>query len=280
MTYFGFLLRFLVVPILIFLGLEFWLSRKTSRVAVPKWPIFLMVLIALVYTTPWDNYLVATGVWWYDPELVTGIVLGWVPIEEYTFFVLQPIMVGLWLGVWARVFSLTPQPPLSMGEGESLSSPIGRGAGGEGTMSWMPVTSVSFLWLIFVGVLVSGWKPGTYLGLELAWALPPIILQLAFGVDILRRHWKLTLMGIVIPTIYLSGIDAFAIGLGTWTIDPAQSTGILLGGILPVEEFVFFLLTNVLVTLGLVLVWAPESQARLAALKHHVSRITPHGFAR
>ena len=23
-----------------------------------------------VYTTPWDNYLVATNVWWYDPALV------------------------------------------------------------------------------------------------------------------------------------------------------------------------------------------------------------------
>jgi lycopene cyclase domain-containing protein len=54
-------------------------------------------VIAVVYTTPWDNYLVATGVWWYDPQLVTGLVLGWVPIEEYTFFIVQPILAGLWL---------------------------------------------------------------------------------------------------------------------------------------------------------------------------------------
>jgi lycopene cyclase domain-containing protein len=59
--------------------------------------IGLHVVIALVYTTPWDNYLVATNVWWYDPELVTGIVIGWVPIEEYTFFILQPILGGLWI---------------------------------------------------------------------------------------------------------------------------------------------------------------------------------------
>ena len=38
--------------------------------------------MAVVYTTPWDNYLVATRVWWYDPALVTGLTLGWVPIEE------------------------------------------------------------------------------------------------------------------------------------------------------------------------------------------------------
>ncbi|MDX1617037.1 MAG: lycopene cyclase domain-containing protein, partial [Candidatus Promineifilaceae bacterium] len=100
MTYFGFLLRFLIVPILLLLGLT-WFDRRQGRhlpARLSSWPvvpaIFIHVLIALLYTTPWDNYLVATEVWWYDPALVTGITLGWVPIEEYTFFVLQPIMTG------------------------------------------------------------------------------------------------------------------------------------------------------------------------------------------
>ena len=39
----------------------------------------------------------------------------------------------------------------------------------------------------------------------------------------------------------------------TWTIDPAQSFGIFLGGVLPIEEFAFFLMTNVLLTSGMVL---------------------------
>ncbi|NUM47947.1 MAG: lycopene cyclase domain-containing protein [Anaerolineales bacterium] len=267
MTYFGFLLRFLVVPIVIFAGLEFWAVRKGWRRegAVAKWPILLMVLIALVYTTPWDNYLVATGVWFYNPELVTGIVFGWVPIEEYTFFVLQPIMVGLWLALWAR--ALTPQPPLPRGEGERLPSPRGRGVGDEGKWRWGMLATVAVIWIGTVVLLASGWRPGTYLGLELVWALPPVMIQLAFGGDILRRYWKLTGLGIVLPTLYLSAMDALAITAGTWTIDPAQSTGAMLGGVLPIEEFVFFTLTNVLVTIGLVLVWAPESQARIAELR-------------
>ena len=53
---------------------------------------------------------------------------------------------------------------------------------------------------------------------------------------------------------------------GTWTIDPAQSLQIYLGGILPIEEFVFFLVTNVMVTFGMVLVLARHSQTRLEAL--------------
>ena len=71
---------------------------------------------------------------------------------------------------------------------------------------------------------------------------------------------------IVTATAYLAGTDALAINAGTWTIDPAQSTGIMLGGVLPIEEFVFFLLITVLVTWGLTLGIAVESWARIESL--------------
>jgi lycopene beta-cyclase len=240
MTYFGFLLTFLAIPIALLIAAQRWTLIRH------KWAsIGLMVALALVYTTPWDNYLVATRVWWYDPKLVTGLVLGWVPIEEYTFFVLQPILVGLWLLLW--------QPRM-----EPSNRVAARGPG---------LALAGAAWLGAVGALLLGWQPGTYLALELAWALPPIMLQLAFGGDLLWRYGRLVLVGILPVTLYLSAADALAIGWGTWTIDPAQSTGLLLGGVLPVEEFIFFLLTNTLVTFGLVLIWAPESRARLAAIK-------------
>ena len=107
---FRFLLRFLVVPILILIGITLWNKRRGRERAAALsatsigLAIGLHVLIALLYTTPWDNYLVATGVWWYDPSLVTGVVLGWVPIEEYTFFILQPILVGVWLVLLSQTF--------------------------------------------------------------------------------------------------------------------------------------------------------------------------------
>ena len=76
------------------------------------------------------------------------------------------------------------------------------------------------------------------------------------------------LLALVPATLYLSATDALAIGRwGTWTIDPAQSLHVLLGGMLPVEEFVFFLLTSTLLTLGIVLVWAEPSHRRLAETK-------------
>ncbi len=116
MTYFGFLLRFLGVPIVV-LSIVTWLDYRRGK-PIPAnfraWPVWagilLHVVVAVVYTTPWDNYLVATGVWYYDPALVTGIVLGWVPIEEYTFFVLQPILVGLWLVLLSQHLEFRPEP--------------------------------------------------------------------------------------------------------------------------------------------------------------------------
>ena len=251
MTYFGFLLRFLGIPIVL-LGIVTWLDVRRGK-SIPAnlraWPIWagilLHVVVAVVYTTPWDNYLVATGVWYYDPKLVTGIVFGWVPIEEYTFFVVQTIMAGLWIAILMRRLPVNPNPP-----------PLQR--------SWrvFPTVILGFIWVGSVVLLASGWLPGTYLGLELVWALPPIMLQLAFGGDILRRYGRLVLLAIISLTAYLGLADFLAIGSGTWEINPARSLHWLIGGVLPFEEIVFFLVTNTLITLGLVLVVAQESHQR------------------
>ena len=252
MTYLGFLVRFLVVPLVLIGGLTLRdsLRRTTLPAALRSYPAWIALLahavIAVLYTTPWDNYLVASEVWWYDPDLVLGITLGWVPLEEYTFFVLQTLLTGLWLLYLAR--------RLAVGVG---SLPKRRRA------RWGSALVVGLLWLGSVIVLLSGWQPGTYLALELSWALLPIITQLAFGADILWRHRRLLVLTIVPMTLYLCIGDALAIGSGTWTISPAQSVNVYLGGVLPLEEFVFFLLTNVLVAFGMTLLLAQESQDRL-----------------
>ncbi|MCB0027294.1 MAG: hypothetical protein KDE28_05270, partial [Anaerolineales bacterium] len=51
-----------------------------------------------------------------------------------------------------------------------------------------------------------------------------------------------------------------------WTINPAQSLPWLIGGILPIEELLFFLLTNTLVVFGFTLFRSTESMVRLAEL--------------
>lgn len=90
MTYPLFLLIFLVLPIAL---LTYALRRKMER----WWrrAVLFTIVVALLYTTPWDNYLVTTRVWYYDPARVWNIILGYVPLEEYLFFVLQTVLTGL-----------------------------------------------------------------------------------------------------------------------------------------------------------------------------------------
>jgi lycopene cyclase domain-containing protein len=256
MTYLQFLIIFLCLPILL-LGLATWRDLRANLRApqqfrnLPGWlAIAIHVFVAVVYTTPWDNYLVATGVWYYNPRLVAGVTLGWVPIEEYTFFVLQTILSGLWLLWLARRLPL-PQAGPSQPTRTRKAAVIGLGVA----------------WLISLGGLISGWQPFTYLGLILVWALPPVILQMAFGADILWRFRRLIGLALGSISVYLGLMDSLAIRAGTWTIDPAQSLNIFLGGALPVEEFIFFLMTNVLITFGITLLLSQESRQRWKDLK-------------
>jgi lycopene cyclase domain-containing protein len=242
MTYFGFLLRFLVIPIIVFLIITYWDHKNNKSTAGFQngravWiAILVHILLAVVYTTPWDNYLVATGVWYYNPTLVTGIVFGYVPIEEYTFFVLETVLSGLFWWFLARRLS----PPA---EKFQPSKPMRLIAAGILTV----------LWIIFTVLFFGNNQPITYLSITLFWALPAIFPQLLYGADILWHHRKLVLAAILIPGTYLSLMDIVALTETTWSIAENQTTGVLFFGILPVEEVVFFFITNALVVFGITL---------------------------
>ena len=59
-------------------------------------------------------------------------------------------------------------------------------------------------------------------------------------------------LGVAVPTVYLWIIDRIALATGIWHISPTYTTGIALFG-LPIEEALFFLVTNLFVVQGLVL---------------------------
>jgi lycopene cyclase domain-containing protein len=252
-TYFGVLTTFILPPLLALIILvprDVW-RWLIKREGVVHWEAYLIVLVhvvaALVYTTPWDNYLVATGVWWYDPDLVTGITLGWVPIEEYTFFVVQTLLSGLWT---VGLMRLVKSPP------KFIPSVTARRRA---------AVAVMLVWLVSTFLLLLEWKPGTYLTLILSWALVPVLTQVAFGADILLANRRLVVAAIAAPTLYLWAIDALAIQSGTWNIDPLQTTGVRLGP-LPAEEMVFFLMTNTIIAFGVTLMLAEASKQRAQAM--------------
>jgi lycopene cyclase domain-containing protein len=171
-----------------------------------------------------------------------------VPLEEYLFFILQPILTGLWTLYLVR--------HLSWQSSDSTALPHLR---------WISTAVLAGLWLVAATVLIAGWQPGVYLALQLVWALPPLMLQLGVGADVLWRRRLVALLAILSTTFYLSAADWLAIRAGIWTIDPEQSFNLFLGQYLPLEEFIFFLLTNTLVVFGLLLGLATESWPQLTA---------------
>ena len=255
MTYFGFLLRFLILPIVIFLAITWWDNKNNKSTpgfanGRAVWiAILVHIILAVVYTTPWDNYLVATGVWYYNPNLVTGIVFGYVPIEEYTFFVLETILSGLWWWFLARRVSL-PQ--------EFKPNKL---------LVYLSTGFLFIAWIIFTALFFSDNEPITYLSITLFWAFPAILPQLLYGADILWHHRKLVVLSILIAGVYLSLADIVALNDTTWSISKGQTTGILFFDILPLEEVVFFFITNILITFGMTLLLSNIGKQRFSAWK-------------
>jgi lycopene cyclase domain-containing protein len=193
-----------------------------------------------------DNWWVANGIWYYDPQLICGVVIGWVPIEEYTFFVLQTLMVGLFV-LWGNSY---------FKHSEIVEWPHKK-------IRVISIIFVLLIWIISILILISGFAKGIYFSLIIIWSFPPVILQLAFGVDILWQRKKVVLFSIFISTLYLSWADALAISIGIWTVELNTSLGILIGDILPVEEILFFLMTDMLIVFAITLGIERKSYSRI-----------------
>lgn len=252
MTYAQFHVAF-TLPWLALLGVAAARARRLGRPiagdmgrgdAVALWALALHVLIAFVYTTPWDNYLVYREVWGYPAGRVLATI-GYVPVEEYAFFVIQTLGTGLFLFALAR--AVGPQDH--------------RDPGPQGVRVRL-AGALLLLGAAAVGVLALATERGLYLGLITTWALPVIALQWGFGGDLLVRRWRLVALGVSVPTLYLWIADRLAIGWSIWWISSEHTLGLRPLG-LPVEEALFFVVTNVLIVFGITLALHPASMARL-----------------
>jgi lycopene cyclase domain-containing protein len=98
MTYAEFLLIYLILPVCALIGFSLWMRKRGEFTNIDvrrHWiGVAVLALIAFFWTTPWDNYLIARGVWDSPEERILGR-LGYVPIEEYAFFVLMPLFNGV-----------------------------------------------------------------------------------------------------------------------------------------------------------------------------------------
>lgn len=205
-------------------------------------PVAALGPLALLWTAPWDDHLVRTGVWAYDPAAVLGRV-GAVPVEEYAFVLLEVLLVGAFA---LRTGTLSPPP---------TGTPSTAGARHQGARVWVGVAGAGGLLLLAGGHL-------RYLGLLLVWAAAPLALQHLVAGDVLQARWSARLRTAGPVALWLCVADRLAIAHGTWTISPASSTGVSVLG-LPVEEALFFALTCLLVTDGLLLLADPAVRRRV-----------------
>lgn len=236
MSYLAFLLVFIVPPLLV-------LSALTLRAPGPGrtprrgWVALAgYTTLAMVVTAPWDSYLIAHDVWRHGA--VMGRLLR-VPVEEYAFMVGQCLAAGLllfllWHGLlWDR----RPSPAEA---GAATARRLGAAVWG----------------LVSVGAWTMHgtpqWSHWFYLTAIVGWFGPLITVQWAVGGDRLVAARRLRLLGVALPTAYLWIADRIAIGAGAWWINPDRTLPLRPLG-LPVEEALFFLVTNLVLVNGLVL---------------------------
>ena len=251
MDYLTFHLLF-TVPLFAALG-AIYLRRRLYVDDHSPWGAAVVAVIAFVYTTPWDSYMIRRGVWWYGEGRVAARFWE-VPLGEYFFFVIQPFITGFWLYLVLTRLDIRPSG------------------------DWVPRYALA---VFAVAVTGAGWwwAQGVetfYIGMILVWAGPVLLLQWAYGGHHIARNAHVFAAAVVPPTLYLASVDRVAIENGVWIISDELTTGIDVLG-LPVEEGAFFFVTNVLVVQGIMLfrwtlddwrVWVEEyeSVARLTRL--------------
>ncbi len=249
LTYFGVHLAFILPPLLI-LG---WLAFRRDRAwwgVRPLSGLGIMIGLAVVYTTPFTNHLIPESVWWYGEGAVVTTIWH-TPIEEYLFFVLQPILTAFWLFQIPATADRSLAIPLT-------HRLIGVGGG---------------LLIAGIGWLLIGGTSTYYLGWLLLWSGPILAIQWGFGLTYLWGVRRPVLVAIAVPTLYLWIVDRLAIELGIWVISDTYTTGYMLLG-LPIEEALFFLLTNVFIVQGIVMyLWLLDRIHEVPTLSQALTRV-------
>ncbi|KZO98540.1 hypothetical protein CALVIDRAFT_561996 [Calocera viscosa TUFC12733] len=191
----------------------------------------LLCTIVVAATIPWDSYLIRSGVWGY-PEGVVLATLFSIPVEEIAFFVIQTYLTTQLYALLHKPIFHPSHLPLSPQRG------------------WVGAALLLLLSLLG-GTAVHHGHRLTYLGLILLWASPVLaLLWYLSGPYALRLPLLPALGPVLIPTAYLWAVDTYALREGIWAIGEGTKLGWEVWRGLEVEEALFFLISNVLLTMG------------------------------
>lgn len=193
----------------------------------------LVLLAVVIFTTPWDNLAAKWGIWGFPPEKYS-LRLGYLPVEEYAFFVLQSLNVMLAMRALLYFF-----PDFQTGQETEI---------GLWTLICLGASMIPWI-IVAAQLLVLRKKAGPCVNyaVHLAWFLPVVYVQWIIAPPLFWAHGGLLMLLTISFGVYYTLADLVAVRAGTWFFDETQITGLKLGGILPWEEVAFFFLTSLLV---------------------------------
>jgi len=228
LTYLRFHLLF-NLPLLLVLGV----------VAAPSWSwgdtgwLGVTLVVVMLFTSPWDNWAVARGVWDFPQDRVLFRIRH-LPVEEYAFFIIQTVQAALLADCLStHLPGIKAQPNWAAAGGVCV---VGVILGWLGRKFWRGRTT--YLWHVLV------------------WMVPVAAVQWCAGGFLVGYPaavlWTVLGLGTV-----LSLFDVIAIRAGVWFFDESQTLSVKLFGILPVEEALFFYMTTLLAAQSHLLLSAP-----------------------
>ncbi|MEM1156700.1 MAG: lycopene cyclase domain-containing protein [Verrucomicrobiota bacterium] len=232
MSYFRFHLVFTLplLGVLLLAGAADWKDPCVLGTA-----LFVLVPVML-FTTPWDNYAAKCGIWGFS-EGQYSRKIGYLPVEEYLFFIIQSL----------QAMALTVLV-LQLGDFQSLGF-----LSDEARVGRLISGGIGLVIFLALGLVFSGkWRHQDegkwhYTWHLFFWFLPVVALQWWIAPDVLIPRWPVLIAVTFLLGSYLSWADWMAIQRNIWFFDHKQTTGVNIGGKMPWEEAAFFYLTSLLV---------------------------------
>ena len=201
---------------------------------------FILCVVANAYTVPWDNFMIAKGVWSYDNDRIIPIHFGYCPYEEYAFFTLETlIVVGIWLFYFPsrKSFCKFPEKFQGMPGHESMFGTV--------CAALLLFFSFAITWIQKHALL--------YLGYLFVWAIPILLLQWICGWRALLAHWDKIMPVIGFSSFCLCLVNRWGIRHGIWKINDDNIVPLARNQDMPLEEGLFYVLTTTMCVFGITL---------------------------
>ena len=228
MSYFR-LHLFVTLPALWFLlcppGLMAYASTGIRRLSILL--AIPLAVLAVSFSAFWDNLIFSKGVFTFVHSEMVGTFMH-LPLEEWFWFIDHTFF-----STWFLLFILKPEPEQTQ---KSLPKPL------------MPIVMAASVCISATGIwmMLQNNEHLLFLGVNLGFMFPVLAIQWWLGLYILIHNWKFWLLGSIIPSAYLLGLDYWALQEGIWFLSPDYITGIKVFDVF-LEQIFIYTLPSILV---------------------------------